>query len=103
MEGVTVVSSFMFSFGHVKALLILLCISLACTYVLKDYKDYRYCMVAFVTTIMLIPILLFATMNLNIPWQHVTIDDTVIAEEFLESYRVLDIEDEIYFVRPLDN
>ena len=60
-------------------------------------------MVAFVTTIMLIPMLLFATMNLNIPWQHVTIDDTVIAEEFLESYRVLDIEDEIYFVRPLDN
>ena len=103
MEGVTVVSSFMFSFGHVKALLVLTCISLALTYVLKDYKDYRYCMVAFVTTIMLVPLLLFATMNLNISWQKVTIDETVIAEEFLESYKILNIKDQIYFVRPLDN
>lgn len=103
MEGVTVVSSFMFSFGHVKALLILACISLALMCVLKECKDDRYSMVALVITLMIIPILLFATMNMNIPWQHVTIDETVIAEEFLENYKILDIEDEIYFVRPLDN
>jgi hypothetical protein len=42
-------------------------------------------------------------MNINIPWQYVTLDETVIAEEFLENYKILDIEDEIYFVRPLDN
>ena len=103
MEGVTVVSSFMFSYGHVKALVILLCISLALTYILKDYKDDRYSMVALAVTIMLAPLLLFATMNLNIPWQKVTVDETVVAEEFLESYKILDIEDGIYFVRPLDN
>lgn len=103
MEGVTVVSSFMFSFGHVKALLILACISLALMCVLKECKDDRYSMVALVTTLMIIPILLFATMNMNIPWQHVTIDETVLAEEFFENYKILDIEDGIYFVRPLDN
>ena len=103
MEGVTVVSSFMFSFGHVKALLTLACISLALMCALKECKDDRYSMVALATTIMIVPLLLFATMNLNIPWQHVTIDETVTAEEFLENYKILDIEDEVYFVRPLDN
>ena len=103
MEGVTVVSSFMFGFGHVNMLLILTCISLALTYVFKDFKDYRYCMVAFCTTIMLLPMLFFTTMNLNIPWQKITIDETVIAEEFFENYKILDVEDGIYFVRPLDN
>ena len=103
MEGVTVISSFMFSFVHVKALLIIACVSLALMCVLTRCKDDRYSMVALATTIMIIPILLFATMNLNIPWQYVTIDETVIASEFLESYKIIDIEDGIYFVRPLDN
>lgn len=103
MEGVTVVSSFMFSFEHVKALLTIGCISLAAMCVLTECKDNRYSMVALATTIMIMPILLFAAMNMNIPWQHVTIDETVSAEEFFENYKILDIEDGIYFVRPLDN
>lgn len=103
MEGVTVVSSFMFSFDHVAILFTLACISLMSMCVLTECKYYRYSMVALVTTIMIVPMLLFATMNLNIPWQHVTIDETVTAEELLDSYRILDIEDGIYFVRPLDN
>ena len=104
MEGVTIVFSFMFSFGHVGALLILTCISLALTLILAKYSDYiLYSLAAFVVTIILLPILLFATMNLNIPWQHVTIDETVTVEEFMENYKILDIEDGIYFVRPLDN
>lgn len=103
MEGVTVVSSFMFSFDHVAILFTLACISLMLMCVLKECKDYRYSIVALVTTIMLIPLLLFATMNLNIPWQYVTIDETVAAEEFFENYKIIDVEDGIYFVRPLDN
>ena len=103
MEGVTVISSFVFSFEHVKALLVLACISLALMCLLTKCKDNRYSMVAMATTIMIVPMLLFATMNLNIPWQRVTIDETVGAEEFLENYKILDIEDGIYFVRPLDN
>ena len=104
MEGVTVVSSFMFETGDVNTLLILTFISLLTTRFFYLYvKDCRYYMVALVTTAMLTPFLLFATMNVNIPWQHVTIDETVIAEEFFDSYKILDIDDGIYFVRPLDN
>lgn len=103
MEGVTVVSSFMFSFDHVTILFTLACIILMSMCVLAECKCYKYSMVALVATIMIVPMLLFATMNLNIPWQRVTIDETVGAEEFLENYKILDIEDGIYFVRPLDN
>ena len=104
MEGVTVVSFFMFNTSDVNALLVLTFISLLVTRCFYLYaKDYRYYMVALVATMMLTPLLLFVTMNVNIPWQHVTIDETVMAEEFFESYKILDIKDGIYFVRPLDN
>jgi hypothetical protein len=104
MEGVTVVSSFMFSFRHVNVLALLSIGSLLFTELLGVYcKDHRYRTAALVTTIILLPLFLFATMNLNIPWQKVTIDETVIAEEFFESYKVIDVEDGIYYVRPLDN
>ena len=104
MEGVTVVSSFMFGFEHVNVLALLAVGSLLLTELLGVYcKDHRYHVMAFVATIILLPLFLFATINLNIPWQKVTIDETVIAEELFDSYKVIDVEDGIYFVRPLDN
>ena len=59
MEGVTVVSSFMFSFEHVNVLALLAAASLLLTELLSVYcKDHRYHVIAFIATIILLPLFL---------------------------------------------
>lgn len=104
MEGVTVLYSFMFNYDHVGTFLMLTYIGLFITGLVYVYcEDYMYQLTALITTAMLSVLCIFSAMNLNIPWQHVTIDETVVVEEFFENYKILDVKDGIYFVRPLDN